>query len=486
MTFRPGDIIGDYKIIGVLGGGGMGRVFKVEHVITRRLEAMKILLRDQANQQEFVRRFLREVQVQASLNHPNIASVHNAFLVEDDLLMVMELIEGESLASLIQRGPIPWRTAVGYACQALSALSYAHAKAITHRDIKPSNIMITPDHTVKITDFGLAKIIGEDVRLTKSGAVMGSVHYAPPEQLKGSAAIDGRGDVYSLGVVLYELVTGCKPFDGDSHFAIMCRHVADAPTPPIERCPDLPQALNDVILTSMAKTPEERLASASDFLQALERVSSAPDLKSSKGRLMWSRRMRAGKLLQSRIVRVGGAVVVLALAAILVGHSRQSPHSMPQRATIESYLPALRKPPAGMLILPAGTTMTVLIPRSVSTSTHRSGQAFFATLKDPLIAGSETIATTGALVEGQVKKAENGGRFKGRAQLVVCLTRLHTKERGIIEITSDSLSQQGGNGFLRRGAPAVLRAGTLLSFHNISPVSVSTVSDGSPRLGLRP
>src|ERR1700680_87870 len=126
MTFRPGDIIGDYKIIGVLGGGGMGRVFKVEHVITRRLEAMKILLRDQANQQEFVRRFLREVQVQASLNHPNIASVHNAFLVEDDLLMVMELIEGESLESVIQRGPIPWRTAVGYACQALSALRYAH------------------------------------------------------------------------------------------------------------------------------------------------------------------------------------------------------------------------------------------------------------------------------------------------------------------------------------------------------------------------
>jgi len=466
MTFRPGEIIGDYKIIGVLGGGGMGRVFKVEHVITRRLEAMKILLRDQANQQEFVRRFLREVQVQASLNHPNIASVHNAFLVEDDLLMVMELIEGESLESLIQRGPVPWRTAVGYACQALSALSYAHAKAITHRDIKPSNIMITPDRTVKITDFGLAKIIGEDVRLTKSGAVMGSVHYAPPEQVKGSAAIDGRGDVYSLGVVLYELVTGRKPFDGDSHFAIMCSHVADAPTPPIERCPDLPQALNNVILTAMAKTPEERPASASEFLQALERVSSAPDLKSSQGR-------------QSRIVRIGSAVVVLALAAILVGHFRQSPHSMPLPAIVESSLPALRKPPAGMLILPAGTTMTVSIPRPVSTSTHRSGQAFFATLKDPLIAGSETIATAGALVEGQVQKAENGGRFKGRAQLVVRLIRLHTKERGIVGITSDSLSQQGGSGFLRRGAPAVLRAGTLLSFHNISPVSVSTVSDGS-------
>jgi serine/threonine protein kinase len=146
MTFRQGDSVGDYKIIGALGAGGMGRVFKVEHVFTRRLEAMKILLRDQANQQEFVQRFLREVQVQASLNHPNIASVYNAFVVEDDLLLVMELIEGESLESVLQRGPLPWRTAVGYACQALSALGEAHAKEITHRDIKPSNIMITPDH----------------------------------------------------------------------------------------------------------------------------------------------------------------------------------------------------------------------------------------------------------------------------------------------------------------------------------------------------
>ena len=177
--------------------------------------------------------------------------------------MVMELIEGESLERVLQRGPIPWRTAAGYGCQALKALGYAHAKGITHRDIKPSNIMITPEQIVKITDFGLAKITSEDVRLTQSGAVMGSVYYAPPEQVKGSSAIDGRSDLYSLGVVLYEMVTGCKPFDGGSHFAIMSRHVAEAPTPPVERCANVPQALNDLILTSMAKAPEDRLASAS-------------------------------------------------------------------------------------------------------------------------------------------------------------------------------------------------------------------------------
>jgi serine/threonine protein kinase len=443
--FRPGDTVGDYKIVGVLGGGGMGRVFEVEHVITRRLEAMKILLQDQGNRQELVQRFLREVQVQASLNHPNITSVHNAFLVEDDLLMVMELIEGESLESLLERGPIPWRTAVDYASQALSALDYAHAKAITHRDIKPSNLMITAGNTVKITDFGLAKIVGEDARLTRSGAVMGSVHYAPPEQVKGSAAIDGRCDVYSLGVVLYEMVTGCKPFDGDSPFAIMCGHVDGSPTPPIERCPDLPQALNDVILNAMANRPEERFASAGDFLQALERIGDAPDLKSGKGRLMWP-------------------VAALVLAAILLGRSIQP---TPQRAP-------LPRSTAAMLTLPAGTTMTVLIPTSVSTTTHRRGQSFSATLKDPLIAGSQTIAPAGSLVEGQVEEAEKGGRLKGRAQLVVRLTRLHTTERGIIGIASDSMRRQGGTGLLKRGSPAVLRAGTMLTFHTISPA----VSDG--------
>ena len=459
MTFRPGDSIGDYKIIGVLGGGGMGRVFKVEHIITKRLEAMKILLRDQANQQELVNRFLREVRVQASLNHPHIASVYNAFLVEDDLLMVMEFIEGESLERLMQRGPIPWRTAVDYACQALSALVYAHAKAITHRDIKPANIMITPEQIIKITDFGLAKIAGEDVRLTQSGALMGSVYYAPPEQVKGSSAIDGRCDVYSLGVVLYEMVTGCKPFTGDSQFAIMCGHVAEEPIPPIERCPDLPQSLNDVILNTMAKRPEERMASARDCLEALERVSSAPTQKPGKLHLMLPG-------------TIAGSVGIVALAAILVGHPEPRPSMMPPHS-----VPTSRKQPSGMLTLPTGTALTVLIPDSISTTTHRRGQAFFATLKDPLMVGSETIASGGALFEGQVEEAEQGGRFKGRAQLVLRLTRLHT-DRGILAVTSNSLRRQGGTGFLRRGSPAVLRVGTPLSFHTISPAVVMAASNG--------
>ncbi len=465
MTFRPGDVIGDYRIVAVLGRGGMGHVFKVEHVITRRLEAMKVLLRDQAAQPEFVQRFLREVQVQASLNHPNIAAVHNAFQVQDDLLLIMELIEGESLESVLQRGPLPWPDAVRCACQALAALAYAHAKAITHRDIKPGNIMITPDGAVKITDFGLAKIARDDRRLTHSGAVMGSVYYAPPEQVKGSAVIDGRSDIYSLGVVLYEMVTGRKPFDGDSRFAIMSAQVADAPAPPIERRPDLPQSLNDAILTSLAKKPEERFASAGEFLQALQRVGSADESAPGNIRSRWL------ELLQSRLARAGAAIVAVALGVVLIGHSRPIP-AVPTALSAESSPQPVRKPTASALILSAGTPLRVLLPKTLSTSTHDTGDAFFATLKDPLIVGSETVAKAGAMVEGRVEHVERGGRFKGRPLLVVRLTRLHTIERGPVAIASDSISRQGGAGFLKRGAPAFLPAGSVLSFHNTFAVAV--------------
>jgi Serine/threonine protein kinase len=326
--------------------------------------------------------------------------------------------------------------------------------------------MITPDGVVKITDFGLAKIARDDMRLTHSGAVMGSVHYAPPEQVKGSAVIDGRSDIYSLGVVLYEMVTGRKPFDGDSRFAIMSAQVAEAPVPPIERRPDLPQSLNDVILTSLAKKPEDRFASAGEFLQALQRVGSVAESTHGNPHSMWI------KLWQSRLVRAGAAIAAVALGVVLIGHSRPIPAVPAAPAALESSQPPLRKPPAPALILSAGTPLRVLLPKALSTSTQGTGDLFFATLKDPLIIDSETVAKAGAVVEGRVEHAERGGRFKGRAQLVVRLTRLHTIERGPVAIASDSLSRQGGAGFLKHGAPAVLPAGAVLSFHNIYAVAV--------------
>src|SRR3989442_1745016 len=157
MGFKTGEIAGDYRILGPVGSGGMGEVFRAEHSITRRVEAIKVLCAGAAGSQEQEQRFLREVQLQASLSHPNIAAVYNAFRLGDDLLLVMELVEGESLRSILDRERLPLSMALDYASQALDAIAYAHGHGIIHRDISPSNIIITAQGRLKLTDFGLAK-----------------------------------------------------------------------------------------------------------------------------------------------------------------------------------------------------------------------------------------------------------------------------------------------------------------------------------------
>lgn len=224
MNINVGDVVGGYQVLASLGAGGVGRVYKVRHAITGRIEALKVLLPDFAQNEEQAERFLREVKVQANLNHPNIASVHNAFRVGGSLLMVMELVEGESLDRLIARGRLSLQEALGYTSQALAALSYAHGCGVVHRDVKPENMIVTPAGTLKVTDFGLAKTAA-DIRLTVTGATLGSLYYISPEQVNGVADLDKRADIYSMGAVLYELVTGRRPFEGAQPFHLMLAHV---------------------------------------------------------------------------------------------------------------------------------------------------------------------------------------------------------------------------------------------------------------------
>jgi len=270
MSGEVGKRVGDYEILAVLGAGGMGKVYKVRNMISDRVEAMKVLLPDLAGRQELASRFLREIKILAALNHPNIAALRTALTLDNQLVMIMEYVEGRTLAACVEQGPIPAVEALDYISQVLDALSYAHGQKVIHRDIKPSNMMLTPQGVVKLMDFGIARS-GRDPALTTTGTTMGSLYYMSPEQVRGEV-VDHRSDVYSVGVSLYEMVTGQRPFQSDSDVAIMAAHLQQMPKPPIELRPGLPKALSDDIMTAMAKNPAQRFQSADTFRAALKTV----------------------------------------------------------------------------------------------------------------------------------------------------------------------------------------------------------------------
>jgi eukaryotic-like serine/threonine-protein kinase len=262
--------IGDYEILSELGAGGMGKVYKVRNVISDRIEAMKILLPDLAGRQELAARFLREIKLLASLNHPNIAQLRTAFTNDNQLVMIMEYVEGVSMATRLSGSSISVADALNYIDQVLSALSYAHQQNVIHRDIKPGNMMLTPQGVVKVMDFGIARS-STDLTLTMAGTSLGTINYMSPEQVKGEAT-DQRSDLYSVGVCLYEMVTGKKPFEAGSDYSIMAAHVNEAPRPPVEIQPGLSAALNEIILMAIAKDPARRFQTADAFRNALNSV----------------------------------------------------------------------------------------------------------------------------------------------------------------------------------------------------------------------
>src|SRR5258708_29658965 len=199
-----GDRVGDYEIVEVLGRGGMGQVYKIRNLLSERIEAMKVLLPSLDGDKELADRFLREIKLQAALDHPNIAKLYNALNVSNQLLMVMEFIEGTSLEEILSHGPVAVNEAIDYAGQVLDALAYAHGRGVVHRDIKPANIMRTPAGTMKVLDFGLARIMNTESGLTQPGTTVGSLCYMSPEQIKGGDP-DPRSDLYSFGAGLYDM-----------------------------------------------------------------------------------------------------------------------------------------------------------------------------------------------------------------------------------------------------------------------------------------
>ena len=274
MVFAAGDRIGDYEVLAPIGAGGMGCVYKVRHAISQRIEALKLVLPNASATPVIEERFLREIRLQASLEHPHIASLHNAFRLHDELVMAMEYVEGVSLRDKLHTSGITLGQALEYAAQVLSALAYAHAHGVVHRDIKPSNVMIGPHGLVKLLDFGLAisSIAGGlDPELTQPGTMVGSPYYISPEQARGEHA-DARSDIYSAGTMLYEMLTGHPPFQavaGGGAYAVIAAHLHQVPKSPAEVNPQVPERLANIVLKALAKNPAERFQTADEFLAAL-------------------------------------------------------------------------------------------------------------------------------------------------------------------------------------------------------------------------
>ena len=261
---------GRYRIMRKLGSGGMADVYLAEDEELGRRVAIKILNEKYATDDQFIERFRREAKNAAGLSHPNIVSIYDRGEAEGTYYIAMEYLDGRSLKELVvARGPLPIPDAIAATRQVLTALRFAHRKGVVHRDIKPHNVMADADGRLKVTDFGIAR--AGVSQMTEAGSIIGTAQYLSPEQARG-APVDQRSDLYSMGVVLYEMLTGQVPFTGESPVEIAMKHLSDTPRPPSLLRPDIPPDLDMVVLRALAKNPEDRFQTAEEMDVELDRV----------------------------------------------------------------------------------------------------------------------------------------------------------------------------------------------------------------------
>jgi serine/threonine-protein kinase len=269
MAFELGQTYGGYEFIDVVEMSKTSVMYRVRNVVAQRFELLKILPKTLQDDRERVERFLREIKVHARILHPNIVAFYNAVELEGQFVMTTELVEGVTLGQRLELAPLPWREAAGYLCQILSALGYAHKHGVVHREITPDTILLTVDGVAKLASFALAKAV-TDQQLTVMGTVLGAVEYMSPEQVKANAPLDARADLYSVGAVLYKLVTGRPPFECTSQFEMMLAQVEKDPKTPSSINKDVPAEFDRIILKALAKDPALRFQDAGEFRVALE------------------------------------------------------------------------------------------------------------------------------------------------------------------------------------------------------------------------
>jgi eukaryotic-like serine/threonine-protein kinase len=272
-----GRVVSGYRVLEPLGSGGMGTVYRALDEMLERTVALKVLRPELARQEHLLARFRQEARTLARLLHPNITTLYALAQDGDEMIMVMEYVEGQTLEALVGPGrPLPPAEAVALLAQALDGIAHAHRHGVVHRDLKPANLMRTPEGVVKVMDFGIARLATEGQRLTQTRHTVGTLAYMAPEQIR-SQAVDARTDVYATGALLFEVLTGRLPYDAPSDFELMRAHL-DAPVPrPSDLAPSVPSPLDDVVMRALAKAPEDRYPSAEALRDALLAAAPAAD-----------------------------------------------------------------------------------------------------------------------------------------------------------------------------------------------------------------
>jgi eukaryotic-like serine/threonine-protein kinase len=402
-----------YEVLEPLGEGGMGTVYKVRHVTLNRLFAMKALRRDLALDAALSQRFIHEARATAAIKHPGVVSISDFGVLEDGIpYFVMELLVGETLAVRMRaRGPLPPRDAIGIAQRIADALSASHAANVIHRDLKPENVFLVGASDVRIVDFGAAKIVGGS-KLTRPGVVFGTPYYMSPEQAAGQP-IDGRADVYSLGILVFEMLTGRVPFEADTYMGVLTKHMFQQPPKPSEAIASGVRlgVLEDVVMRALEKEPSARYASMTEVRKALDdaeknRVSDAPPARTQPlvplGTMRLSTAERIERSVEKQLARekllrrkqvttaaVAMAITLLALGsvAVFVSKGRETASSLPDPSKTASASAPTATPPAPALrALPAPTesaTVAVASAEPLAPASQASATAAVAKSASP-------------------------------------------------------------------------------------------------------
>lgn len=391
---------GRYELLGRVGGGGMALVYKARDILLNRFVAVKVLRQQFMHDDEFVRRFRREAQSAAALSHPNIVSIYDVGQEEDTHYIVMEYIDGANLNEIIrERAPLEVGEAVRIASQICDALDHAHHNQIIHRDIKPHNILIGSNGRVKVTDFGIARAATSST-ITQTGSVVGSVHYFSPEHAKGVATGE-KSDIYSLGIVLYQMLTGRLPFLGESPISVALKHLQEPFEDPRLVNPSIPQSVENVILRSMRKNPLERYASAQDMLDDLATCLQPQRLNEPKVRFPSD----ADEEEQTRVIPAIRPEMRSSAEETLAGKSAgKNGRTAEQRA--ESGAPEKRKRKKWVLPTVFGVIAAILIAILIWAIFALKGQLVSPDVQVPTVVNKTLEAATAELEKAGLKVAD--------------------------------------------------------------------------------